>query len=112
MDPVTNELHEMTEDVKSRKEMNRHYMKSWEWERMIWREGREEGREKTIIDLILRKQAKGKSEEQIAEELAEELGEAPEHVTAICRVIKKLGAATDTDAVYEAMQEEAEATVL
>ncbi len=72
-------------------------MKSWEWERLIRKEGREEGREKTIIDLILRKLAKGKGENQIAEDLAEELGEEPEHVTEICRVIKKLGAVADTD---------------
>ncbi len=95
VDASTSMLHEMTIDVKSRKEVNKHYMKSWEWERSI----REEGEERKVIEQTLRKTAKGKSSEQIAEDLEENIS----YIAPICRIIQELGAEADVDSVYAAL---------
>lgn len=60
-------------------------------------QGREQGEKQYLIQMVLRKLQKGKS----AELIAEELGENPETVAHICTAAEKCATMTDTERVYE-----------
>ncbi len=65
------EVHQMVRDVKRDEEVSLEYMKIFEREEMVREEGREEGRELKLLELIQKKLAKGKSVREIAEMLEE-----------------------------------------
>ncbi len=60
-------------------------------------QGREQGEKQYLIQMVLRKLQKGKSAELIAEELEEN----PETVAHICTAAEKCATMTDTERVYE-----------
>ena len=75
--PELRELHEMVTQVKCDKEVGLAYMKAYELEQRLLRQGREEGREegltrgeeKALLNLIIEKVKKEKSVPEIAEAL-------------------------------------------
>ena len=78
--PELRELHEMVTQVKCDKEVGLAYMKAYELEQRLLRQGREEGREeglgigaeRKLLSLIIGKVKKGKSIPEIAEALDED----------------------------------------
>lgn len=63
------EIHRMLSRVRQDEEVELNYMKIFEQEQMIREDGIEEGEELQLIQLILKKVAKGKTPETIAEEV-------------------------------------------
>ena len=78
-------FHEMVNEIKQDEEVGIKYMKIWERESYIRREGQEAGRMLTLVELIKKKYLKGKSLDIIAEELEE----AAEAIQPIYEVVKK-----------------------
>ena len=76
MTPELRELHEMVTQVKCDKEVGLVYMKAYEIEQRLLRQGREEGRvegkEETLFQKIITKVKKGNDVPEIAEALDED----------------------------------------
>ena len=70
--PELRELHEMVTQVKCDKEVGLAYMKAYELEQRLLRQGREEGKEEALLQKIITKVRKGKTVQEIAEALEED----------------------------------------
>ena len=74
--PELRELHEMVTQVKCDKEVGLAYMKAYEIEQRLLRQGRkegkEEGKEETLLQKIITKVKKGENVPEIAEALEED----------------------------------------
>ena len=70
--PELRELHEMVTQVKCDKEVGLAYMKAYELEQRLLRQGSVIGEEKKLLNLIIGKVRKGKSIPEIAEALDED----------------------------------------
>ena len=72
---------------------------------LLYKEGREEGREEQLLIQIIKKLEKGKAPEQIADELEEDVA----RVTAICDVAKEFAPNYDINEIWGQLHaEEAE----
>ena len=71
-DDNTRMLDNIVSHTKARKDIGIRYMKSWERERQLKKEGREEGRQDLLVELVCKKLKKGMPVSQIAEDLEEE----------------------------------------
>ena len=93
MTPDLRELHEMVTQVKCDKEVGLAYMKAYELEQRLLRQGREEGREesltrgeeKTLLSQIIEKVKKEKSVPEIAEALEKDEASISRRVEIISR---------------------------
>ena len=91
--PELRELHEMVTEVKCDKEVGLAYMKAYELEQRLLRQGREEGREegltrgeeKTLLSQIIEKVKKEKSVPEIAEALEKDEASISRRVEIISR---------------------------
>ncbi|MCM1154812.1 MAG: Rpn family recombination-promoting nuclease/putative transposase [Roseburia sp.] len=98
------EVEEFAGQVKERKvgELFEHF-KGYdvpETRRIAREEGRREGKEFLLINMVCKKLAKGKTTEQIAEELEEEIS----RVESICKAAETFAPDYDTEKIYTAMK--------
>ena len=89
-------IHEMVADIKKRKEVGIHYMKSWEREQLI----REMGREEAVISIVRKKFHKGYSIQDIADALEVSL----DTITPIIKLIKEYPDAS-TEEIFDKLKE-------
>jgi predicted transposase YdaD len=68
-------LQKRVKDIQNSAEVGVKYMQAWEERIMEQNQAREEGKQEAIIELIKKKQAKGKSIEQIADALEKSVEE-------------------------------------
>ena len=102
------EIHRMVDKVKKDEEVSKEYMKIYEKEQMLLRQGKEEGREEgkidgkieEKIDLVCKKLIKGKSVEQIADDLEDTV----ENITRICEVANGFAPDYDIEKIRMALQ--------
>ena len=90
-------IHEMVADIKKRKEVGIHYMKSWEREKLF----REMGKEENLISIAQKKFHKGYSIQDIADALEEPL----DTITPIVKLIEQYPNAS-TEEIFEMLKEE------
>ena len=98
-DDVTRKLDDIVCRTKSKEDVGVRYLKSWEREKELRKEGREEGDLRRLISQICKKLVKGKDTHTIAEELEEDDDSL---VTAIVRVAQDYAPDYDLETVYEA----------
>ena len=101
--PELRELHEMVTQVKCDKEVGLAYMKAYELEQRLLRQGREEGREeglgigeeRKLLSLIIGKVKKGKS----IPEIAEALDENEESISRRVEIVSRYAPEYDLEAI-------------
>ena len=106
--PELRELHEMVTQVKCDKEVGLAYMKAYELEQRLLRQGREEGRaeglgigeERKLLNQIIGKLKKGKSIPEIAEDLDEDEVSITKRVEIVNRYAEKCGKYFSLEEVY------------
>ena len=89
-------LDHMVENIRYDAEIGVSYMKSWEREEMLVREGRE----KQLIEMVCKQLQKGYSESEIAERL----GESPDMIQKVCKAAQKCESEYDIDVIWEELQ--------
>ena len=102
-DEFTNKLEHAVTEAKEHKKWRQEYMtllEHYEWERS---EGRAEGQQIKLIQLILRKLEKGKTPEMIADDLEEEVG-----VVRMMYDTIRNNPDADDEAVYQSLKEKLE----
>lgn len=99
--PEVNNLETVVSKVKKRPEVTKKYMQQWDRERILVKEAKDEGeeigKEKTLIGLICKKLAKGKSINIIADEVEED----EEFVKEICAIAENYAPDYDDEKVYD-----------
>lgn len=98
-DDATKKLDDIVCRTKSKKDVGVRYLKSWEREKELREEGREEGQLEHLIALVCKKLAKGKDISTIKEELEEDDDSL---IVAIVRSAQDFAPDYDPEAVYEA----------
>ena len=102
-DEFTSKLEHAVTEAKEHKKWRQEYMtllEHYEWERS---EGREEGQQIKLIQLIRRKLEKGKTPEMIADDLEEEVG-----VVRMMYDTIRNNPDADDEAVYQSLKEKLE----
>ena len=99
--PELRELHEMVTQVKCDKEVGLVYMKAYELEQRLLRQGREEGltrgEEKAILSQVIAKVKKGKSISEIAEALEED----EESISRRVEIVSRYAPEYDLEAILD-----------
>ena len=103
--PELRELHDMVTQVKCDKEVGLAYMKAYELEQRLLRQGREEGRaegsvrgeEKKLLNQVIGKVKKGKSIQEIAEALEED----EKSISRRVEVIRRYAPEYDLEAILD-----------
>ena len=90
-------LDHMVENIRHDAEIGVSYMKSWEREEMLVREGRE----KQLIEIVCKKMQKGYSEKEIADFLEEPL----DIIQKACEAVRKYEPEYDVDMIWIEFQE-------
>jgi hypothetical protein len=106
--PALKNILGMVDIVKRDSEVSLEYMKIFEREEMLvkqgWRQGLSEGRRDMLISQVCRKLSKGKSPSEIAEDLDED----EDVIRDICRTVKEFAPEYDLDKIMEKRRRESE----
>ena len=97
MTPELRELHEMVTQVKCDKEVGLVYMKAYELEQKLLRQGSVIGEEKKLLNQIIGKVRKGKS----VPEIAEALDEDEESISRRVEIISRYAPEYDLEAILD-----------
>lgn len=99
--PEVNNLETVVSKIKKRPEVTKKYMQQWDRERILANEAKDEGekigKEKSLIGLICKKLAKGKSINIIADEVEED----EDYVKEICEIAENYAPDYDVEKVYD-----------